>query len=45
MQDTVVEENADIEYVITDKNVRITKDNRLVGNDSYQVFVSKGRIV
>ena len=45
MQDTVVEENADIEYVITDKNVRITKDNRLVGNDSYQVFVSKGCIV
>lgn len=45
MQDTVVEENASIEYVITDKNVIISKDNKLVGNDSYQVFVSKGRRV
>lgn len=45
MQDTVVEANADIEYVITDKNVRITSDKKLVGNDSYQVFVSKGQVV
>lgn len=45
MQDTVVEKDANIEYVITDKNVRISTGNKLVGNDSYQVFVSKGRRV
>ena len=45
MQDTVVEEGASVEYVISDKNVTITKDQSLTGNDSFQVFVSKGQIV
>lgn len=45
MQDTVVEEGASVEYVISDKNVTITKDRSLTGNDSFQVFVSKGQIV
>ena len=45
MQDTSVDENADIEYVITDKNVTITSGKILSGNDSYQVFVSKGQTV
>ncbi len=41
MQDTVVEPNADIEYVITDKKVRITENKTLKGNDSYPVFIPK----
>jgi glucose-1-phosphate adenylyltransferase len=45
MQDTIVEENADVEYVITDKNVHITAGKSLSGNDSYQVFVSKHQTV
>ena len=45
MQDTVIEDGAKIEYVITDKNVKITKNRTLSGNDNYQVFVSKGQTV
>ena len=45
MQDTVVEEGAHVEYVITDKNVRITPNKYLSGNDSYQVYVAKHQVV
>jgi glucose-1-phosphate adenylyltransferase len=45
MQDTIIEDGASVEYVITDKNVRVTADKSLTGNDSYQVFVSKRQIV
>ncbi|MCM1105902.1 MAG: glucose-1-phosphate adenylyltransferase subunit GlgD [Blautia sp.] len=45
MQDTVVEEGANVDYVITDKNVTISKGKSLTGNDSFQVYVSKGQIV
>ncbi|MDD6155826.1 MAG: glucose-1-phosphate adenylyltransferase subunit GlgD [Lachnospiraceae bacterium] len=45
MQDTVIEENCDVQYVITDKNVRITAGKYLSGNDSYQVFVAKHQTV
>ena len=33
MQDTVVEDNASVEYVITDKNVRVTEGKSLTGNE------------
>lgn len=45
MQDTVVEAGADIEYIITDKNVRISEGKCLKGNDTYQVYVAKRQIV
>lgn len=45
MQDTVVGENSSVEYVITDKNVRITEGKSLTGNDTYQVYVAKGQVV
>ena len=45
MQDTVVEENANIEYVITDKEVTISEGKSLSGTDSFQVYVSKRKIV
>lgn len=45
MQDTVVEDNASVEYVITDKDVTITDGKSLTGNDSFQVFVAKGQTV
>lgn len=45
MQDTVVEDGASVEYVITDKNVTISKNKSLTGNESFQVFVSKGQSV
>jgi len=41
MQDTVIEDGATVEYVITDKKVRITEGKSLSGTDSFQVYVSK----
>ncbi len=41
MQDTVVEPGASLEYVITDKDVTITEDKELKGNDSFPVYVAK----
>lgn len=45
MQDTVVGEGANLEYVITDKNVNINAGKELHGTDSFQVFVDKGKVV
>ena len=45
MQDTIIEEGARVEYVITDKNVTVTEGKSLTGNDSYQVYVAKGQVV
>lgn len=45
MQDTVVEAGADIEYIITDKNVTIGEGKRLKGNDTFQVYVAKRQVV
>ncbi len=45
MQDTVIKENANVEYVITDKNVTITEGKALMGTDSFQVYVSKKQTV
>ena len=45
MQDTVVEANASVEYVITDKNVKISEGKSLTGNDSFQVYVAKNQTV
>ncbi|MGN0975795.1 MAG: glucose-1-phosphate adenylyltransferase subunit GlgD [Gemmiger sp.] len=45
MQDTVVEENSSVEYVVTDKNVHITADKQLTGTDSFPVFVAKNHTV
>ncbi|MGN0159727.1 MAG: glucose-1-phosphate adenylyltransferase subunit GlgD [Brotaphodocola sp.] len=44
MQGTVVEAGADIEYIITDKNVTIT-GKELKGSDTYPVFIAKGKTV
>ncbi|MCI9180648.1 MAG: glucose-1-phosphate adenylyltransferase subunit GlgD [Lachnospiraceae bacterium] len=41
MQDTVVEAGANVEYVISDKNVTITEGKELKGSDTFPVFVAK----
>ncbi len=41
MQDTVIEPGSDVEYVITDKKVTISKEKELKGTDSFPVFVAK----
>lgn len=45
MQDTVIEDGAVVEYVITDKKVTITAGKEVKGTDSYQVFVAKNKTV
>ena len=40
-----VEAGADIEYIITDKNVTIRADKKLTGNDTFQVYVAKHQVV
>lgn len=41
MQGTVVETGADLEYVITDKNVTVTEYKELKGNQAFPVYVPK----
>ena len=42
MQDTVIGEGADINYVITDKKVLISDKRTLIGTENYPIFVKKG---
>ncbi|MDO4523000.1 MAG: glucose-1-phosphate adenylyltransferase subunit GlgD [Eubacteriales bacterium] len=43
MQDTVIEDGAVLEYVIADKDVRVTAGKELKGNEAFPVFVGKGQ--
>ena len=45
MQDTVIEAGANVEYLITDKNVTISADKEMNGTRSYPVYVVKGYTV
>jgi glucose-1-phosphate adenylyltransferase len=45
MQDTVVEENANLQYVILDKEVVITAGKELKGEETYPMVVSKGSTI
>ncbi len=45
MQGTTVEENAHLDYIVTDKNVTISADKNLAGTSTFPVMVQKGTIV
>ncbi len=45
MQDTTVGAKAEMNFVITDKNVSISEYRSLAGTESYPVFVNKGATV
>lgn len=45
MQDTVVEAGANIDYLITDKNVTITAGKEMKGTDSFPVYIAKNHTV
>lgn len=45
MQDTVVEEGASVEYIISDKNVKITAGKEIRGTDTFPVYVAKRQMV
>ena len=41
MQDTVVEADANIEYLITDKKVTISSSKEMKGTETYPVYIVK----
>ena len=45
MQDTVIEDGASVEYVVTDKNVVVSANKELKGTDSFPVYVEKNKRV
>ncbi len=45
MQDTVIESGADVEYLITDKNVTITAGKNMRGTDTFPVYIEKFKVV
>ena len=45
MQNTVVKSNADLNYVITDKDVTINPDRSLEGDKNYPLYIKKSSIV
>ncbi len=45
MQDTVIEENACVDYVVADKNVHITAGKKISGTDTFPVYVAKKHTV
>ena len=45
MQDTVIDEGASLEYVITDKKAHITANKSLKGEENYPSFIAKKKTV
>ena len=45
MQDTVIEADSSVEYVVTDKNATITRDRIIKGAVTFPVYVAKYQIV
>ena len=45
MQDTVIEEGVQAEYIITDKKVRVSEGKELKGTDTFPIFVAKKQVV
>lgn len=45
MQDSEVYNNADLEYVILDKDVNIRQGRRLIGDQDFPVIIRKGAVV
>lgn len=45
MQDTVIEDGAYVEYVVTDKNVVVTAGKEVHGTESFPVYITKKKTV
>ena len=45
MQDTVVEADVNVEYLITDKNVKISAGKEVKGTDTYPMYIAKNHTV
>lgn len=42
MQGTTVDQNVELDYIVTDKNVHVTMGRRLLGNSNFPVYIEKG---
>ena len=45
MQDTTIEEDVNLEYVVTDKNVTVTKGNKIRGNHENIKYIKKFEVI
>ena len=45
MQDSVIEEGVELDHVVFDKEVVITKGRKLIGQESYPLAISKGTVI
>lgn len=45
MQGTVVHPGVEMEYIVTDKNVQVSENRHLAGNDSFPVYVEKNTVI
>lgn len=45
MQGDIIEENVQLEYVVLDKEVKITADRKLIGQENYPLPVAKGIVI
>ena len=45
MQGSIISESCDLNYLIVDKNVTIRPERRLMGYDSYPVYIGKESVV
>lgn len=45
MQDSVIDEDVSLDHVVFDKEVRITKGRKLLGQENYPLAIAKGTII
>ncbi len=45
MQSTTVAAGVEMEYIVTDKNVKISENRHLAGNEQFPVYVEKGTVI
>ena len=44
-KETVIRRNAELAYIIADKNVEVLPDRTLMGHSSYPIVLAKGSVV
>ena len=45
MQSTTVAAGVEMEYIVTEKNVKISENRHLAGNEQFPVYVEKGTVI
>jgi glucose-1-phosphate adenylyltransferase len=45
MQNTIVEDDCNLNYVITDKNVQVGKGRVITGSETYPLFIGKNATI